>query len=290
MRAYRPLVLLTAALLLSGVTACRKNQSIVQVGERRLSEDMLGKRAEQMQIVRPKFSRAHAARGIIEGWAAAAVLEKYGEPISREQLSAERDRLKADKKTKDLYVRVQQIYGPTGDAFLETALLPDMALQKLHGVYDRTGVARDDARYRAEQFLKQIDAGKVAFADAVSSGARITAFAMSADGKAAGAVPAVFSANENEQAAALERLAPLAQGAGENAVLRAVFTVHDGAAIVRHRATEKGIVQLDAAVFPEIQFSDWLAREAAALRVCINDERVRFDYEQAAPPISLNCD
>lgn len=291
-RAQAPRFLLLV-LAIALIPACTKPPALIEVGERRLSEEQLEKRVKQIQLLQPAFTRVEAAIGMIEGWASDAVLEKRGNPVTADDLEAERTKVASDEKIAKLYKEVAKIFGTDQDTFVEVGLLPDMSIRKLHAAYAEENAGNQGARDLATAFLSKAQIQPDQFAaSAATLDAKATTLVIASDGQvkdATGAPLQIMAPTPDADRSAAQRLVSIARTNKDGQVLGLVSRTTRGFMIVKKMSETPDAVQFEAVFFEKIAFAAWLTKQAKDVRVCIADETLRFQYQNATRYNLLNC-
>ena len=282
------LLLLAVAL----APACTKPPSVLEVGQRRLSEEQLTKRMKQIQLLQPAYTRVEAAAGVIEGWVSDAILEQRGKAVTEDDLEAERTKVASDEKIAKLYKEVAKIFGTDQDTFVEVGLLPDMSIRKLHSIYAEENAGNQSAREIATAFLARAQIQPDQFGAAATLDAKITTLTFSSEGlvkDATGAAVQMMAATPEADRSAALRLVSIARTNPNGQVLGLVSRTTRGFMIVRKRGETPDTILFEAAFFEKLPFAAWLGEQAKDVRVCIPDETLRFQYQNATRRNLLNC-
>lgn len=290
-------VLVLAIVLAAGCS--KKSAGVIEVGEHHASMKDLELRTQQVRLLRPDYTQAEAAMGVVEGWVADAVLQSRGKALDRAELAKERTRLEADKNIARLYREVARIYGDASEAFLEVGLLPDMSLRRAVDLYNDEGAGTEGKEKLAAALLRQAQEAPAEFAAmATNAGADVREVVIDENGTvnlAGGAQLALFSPNPKIDAQSAKKVHEVAKSSPPGTVLGLVLRTAEGHLLVKRLEDLDGKLRLQTALLRNPGFGDWLKTEAdtlaaaGKLRVCINDEDLRLQYQKLAKTNLLYC-
>ncbi len=291
-----PRYLLTGLLFasLAPSAACvNKPKGIIEVEGRHVTRELLDKRVRQMKLARPTISDTQVTRQLLEGLAADALLAKFGKELTREDLLEERAEVEKDDKLRKVFLDVQKIYGQSGEDFVDIGMRPDVAIGRLHAHYasDRDD---DPARQAAEAILREARNAPEQFsAIAVTHGATVETINID---QTAGIIRTVdtnqfrtLTPDKDKQVRLARNLAQAVGVSEKGEVLGLVMRTSRGFMVTRALGKTGRFARMEVAYVDQEPFADWFAREAADLRVCINDENLRTSYTANAGPVKLNC-
>lgn len=287
--------------LVLAAAGCQKNkeEGVVEVNDRQADLKILVLRTQQVQLLRPDYDQAQAVAGIIEGWVADAVLQSRGKALGRDELAKERTRLEASKDIAKLYREVARIYGDNSQAFLDVGLLPDMSLRRAVDLYNSEGAGTEGKEKLAAAFLRQAQEAPAEFAAmATAAKAELTEVVIDADGHVsttAGEPVALFSPNPQVEVQSARKVLDLAGTSKPGSVLGVVLRTADGHLLVKRLDDLNGKLRLQAVLMRNPSFGEWLKAESdklaedGKLRVCINLEDLRLQYEKTTRNNLLHC-
>ena len=275
---------------------CTHQQSVLVVGEHKLSKPELLHRFQQMRLLQNSVDQTEVLRGLIEGWASDQILEQRRQNFERDDLVAERAKLERNDKIRALYRQVQKIYGHNGEDFLEVGLLPDLSVRRLANAYETEGIGYEEAEKSSQAFLAAAQKAPDDFSSlAVSKGLSVLAYdadvttgnVVDPSGKPIDDLAGRPDANQQ----AAKRLAFFASAVSDHTLLGLDLHTPKGYMLFKRESTDGKKIHLNSVLFAKIPFAQWLAEQvkAANLTVCIYDTKLRSAYEALKAPIALSC-
>ncbi len=265
---------------------------VAEIGPHVVTPRQLALRQAHVEVYYPGSGKPETALAqLVQGYLAAAVLERQGVRLDRSTWVAEDERIARQTRDAETLARLRGVYGDDTESWLYVGVLPDFAQSRAFKYYRSARQPGEAAKSGASTFLDGVVQTPTAFAATARRQGLEPATLLVHEKK--GLLPLVDiespaevtadMAGEEDPATAeaarllLERLA----GQPDGSVYPRTLETPDGFNVVRLVRRVPGGAVIELVEFAKPSYGDWFWKEAAEIPVRIGDRELEEAFRAA---------